>query len=130
MKQELANAKLEEEAFAAEKRKWQYDEQQLKLQIEAESHLVATANERATKMQMEKEKLVASVAELESKLEQSVIGKKKLFGPVVHNAFFGAVATRAASSPGSDRGREFQGGKIGCSGREVAKGGVEKCRVE
>jgi kinesin family protein 5 len=71
VKQEVAAAKLQDEAFAAERRKWEYDSEQLKLQVESESSLAAASAERAGKVQLEKEALVKSVAELEAKLEQA-----------------------------------------------------------
>ena len=72
LKQEAAEAKAVEEGFETAKRKWEYDEQQLKLQLESESLVAASSAERAAKVLAEKEVLVGNVAELESKLDQAL----------------------------------------------------------
>jgi hypothetical protein len=128
-KQEIAALKVQEEAFAAEKRKWQYDEQQLKLQIESESHLVASANERAAKTQLEKDKLVASVAEVEAKLEQAVIENTETN---VDRLFFNVFvdSTRTASGTICSRRVQCQVRKACCGGRKVAEGRAEERRFD
>ncbi len=71
LKQELSNSKIQQDAFEAAQRKWDYDSEQLKLQLESESSLAAASAERAAKVQGEKEALVSSVADLQSHLEQA-----------------------------------------------------------
>lgn len=71
-KAELAQAKVREEEFEAAKRKWDYDEQQYKLQLESERLVAASAAERANKVQAEKEKLASTLSAMEAQMQATI----------------------------------------------------------
>jgi kinesin family protein 5 len=67
-KTELTAAKANEEVFETAKKKWEYDEQQLKLQLESENMLAASSAEKVNKVMAEKEALALQIDELQGEL--------------------------------------------------------------
>ena len=69
-KTELAEAKRQEESFNTARAKWEYDQEQLRLQLESEISASALATDRAAKVHAEKEALVVQMAQVETEMAQ------------------------------------------------------------